>query len=562
MSPRSLKKLKIWLRSSVLLVGVALGAIFTYAHLFRRADVNIDQARALIEQRRLIEARNLLESALETKPNSIRAMRLMAVLLRLGSSREEFEWLRRIWEEEPDLNVLTALVDSAIKWERFEEGEAVLGEATGVVKDADRLLLGASIAVEREDFSTALIRLEGAFSKGVLRSDRHILNWAILKATQPNGLLSALIALEEIPSESEFFSEAIWNRFQLNLRSGNIAGATEVGLIMLKDSKTEATRVWEALDLVSRNQRDEVSECLKFLSERFFEEPVLMANLLQWAERNRFDEWIDSWISKNRDASIAMVPPLRWSVGGHFWRSGRKEELREWLGSDGMVESSPYGLILKIALESEVGRESFEIGYRKLIGIVVDRVGVKDDALERLGQYAVDFGLDVPFETILWHIARQEAVRDSGALRMLYSLYRSRGDSRNIYRVISRMTASHSVDDATYNNLAAIGLLIGEDLPRMYRIAERVGNAHPDQPHYVSTFAYSLILQGRALEGLQLLEQFPEETLMNPAIAPYYARALSAVGNQEKAMEVVKNLDLTTLLPEEISLVNSIRNLD
>ena len=77
----------------------------------------------------------------------------------------------------------------------------------------------------------------------------------------------------------------------------------------------------------------------------------------------------------------------------------------------------------------------------------------------------------------------------------------------------------------------------------------------PQDPVPASTYAFSLYLQGRAAEGLKVLEKLTAQQLENPGIAAYYGLLLSASGEKSKARKYLDLAILTNLLPEEKALV-------
>src|SRR5260370_24232716 len=96
--------------------------------------------------------------------------------------------------------------------------------------------------------------------------------------------------------------------------------------------------------------------------------------------------------------------------------------------------------------------------------------------------------------------------------------------------------ASHDPNDfEARNNLAAPSLVLILNLPKAHELAKEVYIQHPEEAIVISTYAYSLHLQGRSKEGLAALERLKPEALENPSIALYYGVLLVALGETNKA---------------------------
>jgi predicted Zn-dependent protease len=96
---------------------------------------------------------------------------------------------------------------------------------------------------------------------------------------------------------------------------------------------------------------------------------------------------------------------------------------------------------------------------------------------------------------------------------------------------------------------------------RPYELAEEVYRAHPENPSYASTYAFSLYQQKKLKEALAVFEKMPTQMLELPGVAGYYGLCLAATGPDGKA-KAAKYLDVSTrarMLPEEVQLFQRAR---
>ena len=91
------------------------------------------------------------------------------------------------------------------------------------------------------------------------------------------------------------------------------------------------------------------------------------------------------------------------------------------------------------------------------------------------------------------------------------------------------------VGENAQNNLAISSLLLNTEPERAMKIAKDLYTKHPDNPAYVSTYAFALHCAAHSDQGLEILEKLPAQRLEEPAIAAYYGIMLAASNAPEKA---------------------------
>ncbi|HEY4815287.1 MAG TPA: hypothetical protein VIH58_11445, partial [Chthoniobacterales bacterium] len=91
------------------------------------------------------------------------------------------------------------------------------------------------------------------------------------------------------------------------------------------------------------------------------------------------------------------------------------------------------------------------------------------------------------------------------------------------------------------------------------QLAEENARKLSDQPRIVATLAFARLRQGRTEEARLVLEQLGDSVLKEPDIALYYAEALNAGPDKEKARQYAEiALGAQNLLPEEREMAERI----
>ena len=151
---------------------------------------------------------------------------------------------------------------------------------------------------------------------------------------------------------------------------------------------------------------------------------------------------------------------------------------------------------------------------------------------------------------ILWLLASQPSGQRP-PLQALFRQYRAAGDTANLYRVAQRILEIDPAHPLAKNNAAMLGLLLGKDLENAHRIAAELHAAFPKEPGITTTYAFSLLRQGRAAEAVPLVEAMPPGADLS--VGFYRSLVLLAAGRREEARPALQTAleGQAELLPEE-----------
>ena len=100
-------------------------------------------------------------------------------------------------------------------------------------------------------------------------------------------------------------------------------------------------------------------------------------------------------------------------------------------------------------------------------------------------------------EDLLWQVA-QRFPREKWALLELKRLYFATGNTLGLNKLFAALASYDPKDFEARNNLAATSLLLKLNLPKAHELAKEVYIQHPEEAIVISTYAYSLHLQGRS----------------------------------------------------------------
>jgi tetratricopeptide (TPR) repeat protein len=159
---------------------------------------------------------------------------------------------------------------------------------------------------------------------------------------------------------------------------------------------------------------------------------------------------------------------------------------------------------------------------------------------------------------ILWAIVKR-APREDWAWQSLLQMYNATGDTEAVLRVYSALLENNPNSHELRNNVASLMLLLNRDLEKAADLARQAYEADRTNAVVASTHAFALFRQGKATEGMRVMDTVPEASLRRPEIALYYAVLLNASGQREKAASFIALAEKARLLPEERQLLAAAR---
>ena len=159
-------------------------------------------------------------------------------------------------------------------------------------------------------------------------------------------------------------------------------------------------------------------------------------------------------------------------------------------------------------------------------------------------------------EDILWTIVNRYPGEQWAIQALSQALYAG-GRTRSLMQLFSQESKRVPSDLSTKNNLAMTALLLDAQELKPYDLAREVYQKSPTNASYVSTYAFSLYLQGKNAEALKVMKTLKPQELQDPSIAGYYGLILKATGDRARARAYLDWTAKARLLPEEKKLFDN-----
>ncbi len=187
--------------------------------------------------------------------------------------------------------------------------------------------------------------------------------------------------------------------------------------------------------------------------------------------------------------------------------------LKDWHGLAANVAKRDWGDLeyYRCALESLAGRNlqqapSAGIAWQKAVHLAAQRL----DCLTRLNQLALAWGWNAESIEILKAVIAKFPREQWAADELVAALYTA-GDTREIIDVLRRVHSANPADDRIKNNLAMISLLRKVDMENAHKLAREAYDGSPNNPFFICTYAYSLLLQKKPEAAVKVLNGLQTE---------------------------------------------------
>jgi Flp pilus assembly protein TadD len=513
----------------------------------------VAKARQYIHNKDANKAAMCLQRALQVNPGSAEASQLVADLLEVPGLPTALSWRIRAAQlapEKPQYRLEWA--KTAIKLQDFASAKAALDVLSQKEKDtleyhklAGALAWGLSDNSEARHHYTEALRLEPA-------NLTIALNLATIDLASTNAVIASAgrVRLEELTTNAELRIPALRQLAKEAVGRKSFDSALDYAdKVVESPGSTFKDRI-DYLQILQASKNPDYSSCLAVLKRDAATNSAQAFVLGEWiaSAENPANAllWLKSLpavIQTNQPVPLVLAECL---ASVHDWDS-----LLALLGKQDWGEADYYRFALEsyaqVSLKQKVPAKA---AWQKALHLAHRRL----DRLSRLAQSSTGWGLESEQIDVLREIT-SDFPKERWAATLLVAEYYKEGNTQAIAEVLANIYAADPSDPNVKNSLANVSLLRKSDLERAHRMAREAYDSAPTNPFFASTYAYSLLLQERPEDAVQVVSQVKTNFLQIPSIAAYYGVVQARSGHKDLAREPLMLAGKAPLLPEEKEIV-------
>ncbi len=518
----------------------------------------LTQAQAAFLKNDFTNAAFSARKTLDLNGGNADACRLLAQIAEKMKSPQAIAWRARVVELAPNqaTNRLE-LARTALNFGQGQQAELALQGVKDTARNTvDFHLLSAMVAVGRNNLQSA----EDHCAEAVrLDPNNHSarFNLAVLQLQSTNSLLhpAAIETLRQLSSDPAHRRDALRNLAAAARKKKDPAGGLSYSRQLLAESPVAFADRLLHLQLLQESRSPEMSDYLASLETQAAQDINDLSSLGAWLRGHQLSDEALKWLLNLPPQTQAERAVTELLAGCYADQGG-------WTNVQSTLEGGNWGdqEFIRLALLTRAHRElNQKFGSRSDWQAALNAASGRLNALYVLLDMARAWRWADERDEVAWRIV-QEFPAERQMLSLLEKTYVATGNTAGLQKVYSAMMKYDSPDAVAKNNFAAISLLLNRRADEAREIARENFQLHPQDSVIVSTYAFSLHLQGKTDDGLKLLAQLKSDELRKPGVATYYGLLLAAAGQTNRALEY---LDLavqsTQLLPEEKTLIANAR---
>jgi predicted Zn-dependent protease len=500
------------------------------------------------------ETSRCLHAALQANPSSVEATKLTADLLEAAGSPAAIGWRIRACDLQPP-NMTNRLdwAQTAVKLRDLKSAEDALSgldeDARSTAryhKVAGALAWNQGKAEEAEQHYQQARRLEPENASNILNLDT-------ISLLSTNGQIAAAarLSLQSLAATNGPYAlDALRRLAQEAAKRKDLPDALGYAMRVATNSAATFADKLDCLNLLTATQNTDARFWLASLKQNATNSPSNVFALGRWLARNDNPTNALNWLS-SLPQTVQTNQPVPLII------TDFQIAVKDWPGLIATVEKKDWGEseILRLALES-LARRSLgqEDAAQELWKRARRQSARRLDRLYRLTQLTSAWDWAPERADVLMEIV-SEFPREKWAVQLLVTQLHDAGATQELEQLLSKLSAADPANLELKASLARVCLLRKSQLPTAHRLAKEAYDTAPDNPLVLSTYAYSLLLQGQKDEAVHILDNLKPAALQIPWVAACYGVIEAQSGNKQAAREPLERAQAAKLLPEEMELV-------
>jgi len=282
--------------------------------------------------------------------------------------------------------------------------------------------------------------------------------------------------------------------------------------------------------------------------------PADLALLMEWLNENGLAPDVLKWMEK-LPVEITTKPPPAIAIADAYVRAKNWSRLKRWTRSGSWGESEYLRLAYQAYGSKQSRQSAADAEFSSLWHSAERAAADRPDREIHLARLAAKWDFPAEAEQ-LWLRVSKDAPSRREALDALFRIYRAKNDLPNLYRIAQRLHESSPNEPNLAADYARFALLVDQNTADGHRVAKEAYERAPTEVNAVMTYAFSLYGQGRSAEGIEVMKKLPREGLHDPHAAVYAAVLFLDENQIAAAQQYLAAAQAGPIFPEEKKLLD------
>ncbi|MEY2502768.1 MAG: hypothetical protein QOI07_3102 [Verrucomicrobiota bacterium] len=282
--------------------------------------------------------------------------------------------------------------------------------------------------------------------------------------------------------------------------------------------------------------------------------PLDLALLMDWLNKNGLGGEVLKWMEKLPPETTTNPPPAI-AIADAFADAKNWSRLKRWTRSGAWGDSEYLRLAYQAYSSKQSRQSSSDAEFSSLWRSAERAAAEQTDREMNLARLASKWNFPAEAEQLWLRVAKDAPMRRE-ALDALFRIYRASNDLPSLYKIAQRLHESSPNEPAIAATCARLALHVDQNPAEGHRLAKETYDRAPDDVNVAMTYAYSLYMLGRTAEGVAILNKLPREGVHDPHAAVYAALLLLDENQPRAAQEYISAAQAGPIFPEEKKLLD------
>jgi len=544
-----------------LLLGFGLGLfLLTYApqtYGSWRETRLLKRASAMLAQQDFDGAIAVAREVVQKRPDSLPAFSILAEASEKQNRSETVTWRAQIARLRPhDLDSQLNLASAALRFGELDAARKALDNVAPADRDraAYHVVAGWLARAQGNDAD-----VEQHFAAAVNQepgNDLYRFNLAVLRirsdVAQKND--ESRKVLERLSKVPEFHAGSLRALLGDAVQRNELERADAFAQDLQMSQQVTFADYLLCLEFYRKLDQAKFSALLGKVKPVATRNPADLALLMEWLNENGLAADVLKWMEK-LPAEITTKPPPAIAIADAYVRAKNWSRLKRWTRS-GSWGDSEYLRLAYQAYGSKQSRQSAADAEFSSLWHSAERAAAdRPDREIHLARLAAKWDFSAEAEQ-LWLRVSKDAPSRREALDALFRIYRAKNDLPNLYRIAQRLHESSPNEPNLAADYARFALLVDQNTTEGHRIAKEAFERAPTEVNAAMTYAFSLYGQGRSAEGIEVMKKLPVEGLHDPHAAVYAAVLFLDENQIAAAQQYLAAAQAGPIFPEEKKLLD------
>ena len=544
-----------------LILGFAAGLFFlTYgpqAYSGWRESRLLKRASTMLEKDDFDSATQAAREVLQIHHDSLAAYHILAEASEKQNRPETVAWRAQIARLQPHtLESQLNLASAALRFEQIDTARKAL--ANVAPEDRDRAAYhvvagwlaraqGNDAEVE-EHFAAAVNKEPG--------NDLYQFNLAVLRIRSPvpEKNEESRKVLERLSKVAAFRAGSLRALLSDAVQRNELERADTLAQDLQMSQEVTFSDYLLCLEFYRKLDQKKFSALLEKVKPVAARNPLDLALLMDWLNKSGLSAEVLKWMEK-LPAEVTTNPPPAIAIADAFAEAKNWSRLKRWTRSGSWGDSEFLRLAYQAYASKQARQSSAETEFDSLWHSAERAAAERPDREIHLARLATKWNFSIEAEQLWLRLSKSAPLRRE-ALDALFRIYRVSNDLPNLYRIAQRLHETSPNEPGTAANYARLALLVDQNPAEGHRVAKEAYDRAPNDVNAAMTYAFSLYGLGRTADGIEIMKKLAPDGLHDPHAAVYAAVLLLDENQVAAAQEYIAAAQAGPIFPEEKKLLD------